>query len=133
MAQNEENCEPCKFSTDEQYVFVQYYVILEEDVVAKDAVDQKLNCISLKWERHGEDDEQREKGKVYELCPLDSFRGQVHVVQLGPLLQLLHDSVPYKKNFRDGLKHNVDWQSEVFYANRFLHNDHMPIKKNSNN
>lgn len=70
MAHNKENCEPYQLNMEEKHFFVQKYVVLGEDVVAKGAVNKKLNCIRLKWERHGEDEEEREKGEVYELCPL---------------------------------------------------------------
>lgn len=74
-------------------------------------------------ERHGEDDEQMEKGKVYALCPLDSLRERVHVVQPNPLLQLLHYSASYKNTLREVMKSNADRQSEFFYVNRFVGND----------
>lgn len=64
MKLNEENCELCQFIMSEQYVFVKYYDIIEEAFMTTDAVDQKRNCIRLKWEHHCVDDEQREKGKV---------------------------------------------------------------------
>lgn len=91
-------------------------------------VDQKLNYISMKRERHGEENEQSEKENVFGLCTLDSFRGRVNVVQSDLLSQLLHDSVSCKKTLREGVKNNADWKSEVFHVNVG-----MIIKENSNN
>lgn len=59
MAHEEDSCEPCQFSMEDQYVFVQYYEILEEDGLAKYDINQKLNYIRLKWECRCEDDDRR--------------------------------------------------------------------------
>lgn len=74
-----------------------------------------------------------EKGKVYVLFPLESLLECVHVVQANLLLQLMHDNVLYEKTLRQVLNPNAEWQSEVFYLNRFLRNDDTPIKNNSIN
>lgn len=39
MTNKKENCEPCQFIMEEQYVLVQYYDIFEKDFAAKDEVD----------------------------------------------------------------------------------------------
>lgn len=109
-------------------MFVQYY-----DILGKDAVYHKINCMCLNWERYGEDEEQRKEGMIYALCPLDIVRGRVHVVQSNPLLEMLHERMPDKKTFREGLKLNAEWKSEVFYVNMSIRNNDMPIAKNSSN
>lgn len=47
---------------DGQYAFVKYYEILEEEEAPADNMEEKLNCIRLKWERHGDDIKGRKRG-----------------------------------------------------------------------
>lgn len=61
---------------DDQFVFVQYYGMLGDEEVPNDTVDEALDFIRLKWERHGENDEQGKNGNVFPLCPLYSVRGR---------------------------------------------------------
>lgn len=62
-------------------MFVQYYDLLVKDAVEKDDVDNKLNCIRLKWERHGGADEQTKKGTIYEILHLESLRERVKLIK----------------------------------------------------
>ena len=69
---NYKDCVNFSMSMSEGLVFVQCYDVIGESGVRKDNVDKTLDCIRLKWERHGEECEGRELGKVFALCPLDS-------------------------------------------------------------
>lgn len=80
---------------DDQF-FVEHYDVLGEENMRKDSVDDKLNCIRLKWERNGGHEEAREYGKVFTLCPSDSVRGCVYIVQANAVVELLNDTFPYK-------------------------------------
>lgn len=55
------------------------------------------------------------------------------MVKSKPLLHLLDESVPYKKNLREGLKPSVDRQSGLLYVKSFFRKDFMAMKKNINN
>lgn len=123
MVHNNEDCGICTTHIDEKYMFVQYYNTVPEKDVSVDGVDGKFKCIRLKWERSGEAYHDWEQGKVFDLWPLDSVRGRAHVISSNSLVHLLHDTVPYKKTPRENLKYTTDWQNEIFYVNRFFHNE----------
>lgn len=73
-----------------------YYDLLGDDDIQMDGVDNMLDCIRLKWERLGEENEGHAKGKVFAIFLLDSVHGRVHVIVAKPLVKLLHGTVPYK-------------------------------------
>lgn len=60
---DEEYCSIWTIHIDEQYVFVRYYDVIEDEEVPGDGLDEKRKCILLKWELHGKDKEWREKAK----------------------------------------------------------------------
>ena len=109
MYQNTADCEICMKEIDEQFAFVQYYDVMNGTGVPEEGVDEKLNCIRLKWDRHGSQEDGKEEGKVFALSPIDSIRGRVHVVRSNALLELLHDTVPYKKALKEHLHKLTDW------------------------
>lgn len=59
-------------------------------------MDDMLDCLCVKWERHGENNVGRDKGKVFALCPFDSVRGGVHIVRANAFVDMLHDTLPCK-------------------------------------
>ena len=103
---------------------MQCYEVTGEDAGGKDNVDKTLDCIRLKWDRHGEESEGREVGKVYALCPLDSVRGRVHVLRCNAMIDLLHDNEPYRAAMIEHIRGSSDWQQDIFYVNRFYCHDH---------
>lgn len=124
MAHNKDKSAVCNVKVDEQFVFVQYYDILGEEDVPKHNVDETLECIRLKWEQHGEHKDGREKCKLFALCPLDSVRGKVHIVRANALVELLHETVPYKTEFVQNFQTATEWKRDIFYVNRlFPHED----------
>lgn len=100
MEHNKVQCELSYLKTDDQFVFVQYCDVLGDEHVPMDSVKDrlydKLNCIRLNWERYGHHEKAREYGKVFVPCPWDSVRGRVHIVRPDVLVEVLHDTVPYK-------------------------------------
>ena len=131
MRHNKPDCGICTKEVDEQFVFVQYYDVIDGTGVPQDGVDEKLNCIRLKWDRHGSEEDGKEVGKVFALCPLDSIRGRVHIVRSNALVELLHDTVPYKKALEEHLQKLTNWQGEMFYVNRFYRSDDHMFKMNN--
>lgn len=131
MWHNKPDCGICLEEFEEQFVFVQYYDVIDRTGVPQDGVDEKLNCIRLKWDRHGTEEDGKEQGKVFALCPIDSIRGRVHIVISNALVELLHETVPYKKALKDHLHKLIDWQGEVFYVNRFYRSDDHIFKVNN--
>ena len=120
---NKDKCDICEKVVDETYVFVQYYDVVSKEAVPPDGVDETLDCIRLKWDRHGGSEGDKAEGKVFALCPLDCLRGRVHVIRSNALVHILHDTVPYKKNLMTHLNAVRYWQGEMFYINRFYRND----------
>lgn len=92
-----------------QYVLAQYYYVVPEAAIPVDGVDEKLKCISLRWDRHWEADDIRERGKFSALCNLDSVHSPVHIKRYNAPVDLLHDTVPYKIDLRDRLKSPTEW------------------------
>lgn len=88
-----------------------------------DGMGAKLKCIRLKWERHEEEKEGREKGKVFAFCLLERVRGRVHFVRFNALFQLLHDKVPYKTAVNEPLNTTSELQSDIFYVRSFYCNE----------
>lgn len=77
----------------------------------------------LKWEWDGKAEQEREQGKLFDLCPLDNVRGGVNVIESNTLVHLLHDTVPNKKALHDHLKSPIEWKNGIFYAIRFFRNE----------
>lgn len=77
---NVHECEECRVERQEEVVFVQYYDMVPNMEVPADSVNEKINCIRLKWKQHWREKEVHERGNVFALCPMDSVRGRVHVV-----------------------------------------------------
>ena len=121
---NTKDCADCSMTMSEELVLVQCYDVIGDACVPKDNVDKTLDCIRLKWERHGEESEGREAGKVYALCPLDSVRDRVHVLRCNAMIDLLHDNVPYRGAMLEEIRGSSDWQEDIFYVNRFYFHDH---------
>lgn len=111
---------------DEQYAFVEYYDIVKEEAVLADGVG--VHFIRLKRDGHGDDNEGRERGKVFRLFPVDSARGGVLVVRFNALLQLLHDIVSYKNAIHIHLITTSKRQIDIFYVNRLYSNEDYRFK-----
>ena len=119
---NASGCDICN-AEDRDYVFVRYYELLGKDKVPMDAVDQKLNCVRLIWERYGHRDGEKGLGNEYALCPLDSVRGLVHLVCADEILECVSNGVDYKASITRSIGADArdTWEDEVYYVNRFFH------------
>ena len=112
-------CDICDRKVDGEYVFLQYYDIVSDEELPIDAVDKKLGCIRLIWDRHGGATDTMGPGKLYALSPLDSIRGRVSVVRATELVAPLHSEVAYKKKLVELVGDSGTWEKELFYVNRF--------------
>lgn len=97
--------------------------VLGDEEVPKDSVENMLDFIRFKWERHVEDNEDLEKGNVFALCTVDSVRGRVHIVRVNELVDLMHGTVTHKAAVEQHAGNDVEWQRDIFYVQRFFHHE----------
>lgn len=125
---NKDQCTKCENLKNKSMVFVKFYEVLNKDVLPIDAIDDKLNCVRLTWEKHGTADSEGQRGNMYALCGIDTIRGRVQVIDAKNTISLLHPDVEYKSKMHervgDGPLHY-----DFFYVNRFHRDDDPTITK----
>ena len=117
---NVQNCEKCNLVSLGTHVLVQYFDVITESELPVDKIDEKLNCIRLKWSR-GHNDLQRDtdSGKEFGLCPITSILGVTHLAPATELLSLLNHNSGFKECIENNLGPSDRWEGELFYVNRF--------------
>lgn len=97
---------------ESEYVFVQYFDITPP----VDAIDNALNCIRLQWAHGGSkdmdciDSRQSEPVKWFDLLPVSTVRGLVHVVRGDYGVE----GICATKDVE-----SIPWYDQFFYVNRF--------------
>ncbi|MEM9680054.1 MAG: hypothetical protein AAF901_06990 [Bacteroidota bacterium] len=120
MIHNRDDCKTCHPDYVNQYAFVKYYDVLSEESVPIDEIDKCLNCIRLCWSKSNPVQKDRDSGKVYGLCPVDSIEGRIHVVEFSGMLELIDGSNTYKEKVIQKVGPEKRWEGKTFYVNIFI-------------
>lgn len=98
---------------------MQYYDVLSHNELPGDALDIKMGCVCLIWDRYSDESDRRVPGSFYALTLFESIRGRVTLRRAGEHTKLLQNIVPCKKKLIDLVVDSENWENDLFSVNRF--------------
>ena len=84
-----------------------------------DNVDKSLNCVHVNWQRTKGEEGKQLSAKYYDLVPVDTLRGVVHLVPGDIEIPFASDHVRRKQKYDLMRNGENGWVSKIFYVNRF--------------
>lgn len=113
------NCPVCDKNVTQELAFVQYYEVLGEKELKMDRIDLILDCIRLQWQKTKGEYGKTSSAKYYDLVPVDTIRGKVHIVPADHEIFILDSAVERKKEYDILRADETGWPASIFYVNRF--------------
>ena len=117
---NRKNCPSCHSDEGAELAFVQYYESLPASALKMDSIDKSLDCVRLQWQRTNGDEHGHLAAKYFDLVPVDTIRGVVHIVPADIEIPLMSTHVKRKGEYDELRNGEEGWASELFYVNRFF-------------